>query len=86
MFKPCFKVRNQFIKFTETMINRTPEKYMHQQFFSSGAKDYKSQGYMYFLHSNVNYEQKAGFLLNHSSTQNASSIIRIIKTHAIQKF
>lgn len=41
---------------------------------------------MYFLHSNVNYEQKAGFLLNHSSTQNASSIINIIKSHEIQKF
>lgn len=30
--------------------------------------------------------QKAGFLLNHSSTQNAASIINIIKSHEIKNF
>lgn len=39
MFKPCYK-QNLFIKFIKAMIGRTPEKYMSQQFFSSGAKSY----------------------------------------------
>lgn len=38
MFKPCYK-QNLFIKFIKTMIGRT-EKYMSQQFFSSGTKSY----------------------------------------------
>ena len=40
---------------------------------------------MYFLHSNASYEQKAGFLLTHSSTKNVSGII-LSKPHEIQKF
>lgn len=41
---------------------------------------------MHLLHSNVNYEQKAGFLLNHSSTQNASStIINALLSHTRYK-
>lgn len=40
---------------------------------------------MDFLHSNVSCEQKAGFLLTHSSTKNASGVI-LSKPHEIQKF